>query len=462
MPREKGLTRRDVVKGAGAAVVSVLPAPAGEKKQAHPNPVPYGIIGIGERGTYLLRHLAHVNGGRCAAVCDVDAPNLKKGVAAAGTNPSAYGDYREVLARQDIEALIVATPLDSHFPIVRDALLAGKHVFCESVLVFRPGEVHALRTLAEEKPNQVLQVGLVRRYSAYYQAARMMVSKGLIGNVTHIIAQWHRNPGWLMRPFEARQKEVNWRLYREYSGGLTSELLCHQIDAASWMFGTQPEYVIGIGGQEFVRDGRDIYDNVQLMYKYPRGQKFICTAISTNQHLPLFGETRTEFGERIMGTNGTIEITLGTDDQPGIALWYFEPRPTVAKVTRSKYEEGTIATATLGSYGYGTRGYPILLSRDQFRGDESFLSKEMKYARRWLYSKGLMVPEDDRNPVEVQMEGFFECCRTGARPKADARVGLANSIAVILSNLAMDEERRVYFKEIETMGNSKAPGGSRS
>lgn len=462
MAGEEGLTRRDVVQAAGAAAVSVLPAAAQEKKEAAPDPVPYGIVGTGERGVYLLRHLAAIKAGRCLAACDTDAANLRKGIAAAGANPKGYGDYRELLARQDIEAVLIATPLYCHFPIVRDALLAGKHVFCESTLVFKAEEVRALRALAEERSGQVLQVGLVRRYSAYYQAARTMVSKGLIGNVTHIISQWHRNPGWLMRPYEARQKEANWRLYREYSGGLMSELLCHQIDVASWMFGTQPEYVIGIGGQEFVRDGRDIYDNIQLMYKYPRGQKFICTAISTNQHLPLFGETRTECGERIMGTNGTIEITLGTDDQPGIALWYFEPRPTVAKVTRSSWEEGTIANATLGSYGYGTRGYPILLSRDQLSGDESFFSKEMKYARRWLYSKGLMVPEEDRNPVEVQMEGFFECCRTGARPKADVRAGLANSAAVILSNTALDEERRVYFKEMESMGISKASGGPRS
>ncbi len=452
-------TRRDVVKGAGAAVLSVLPAPAGQQMQAAANQVPYAVVGTGERGTYLLRHMASIQGARCVAVCDLDAANLKKGVAAAGTNPATCEDYRVLLDRKDIEAVLVATPLHTHFSIVRDALLAGKHVFCESTLVFKPEEVHALSELAKERPSQVLQVGLERRYSAYYQAAKMMVSKGLIGNVTHIIAQWHRNPGWQMRPYGARQKEDNWRLYREYSGGLAAELLCHQIDVASWMFESQPEHVLGIGGQEFIRDGRDVYDNIQLMYKYPRGEKFICSAISTNQHLPLFGETRTEAGERIMGTNGTIEITAGTDDQPGIALWYFEPRPTVTKVTRSKFEEGTIATATLGSYGYGTKGYPILLSRDQFRGDESFLAREMKYARRWLYAKGLMVPQEDRHPVDVQMESFFECCRTGSRPKADLRVGLANSTAVILSNLAMDEERRVYFKEIETLGRRKALGG---
>jgi hypothetical protein len=161
-----------------------------------------------------------------------------------------------------------------------------------------------------------------------------------------------------------------------------------------------------------------------------------------------------------MGTNGTIEITLGTPEEPGIALWYFEPRPAAAKVTKSRYEEGMIASATMGSFGYGTKGYPILLAKDQFRGDESFLDREMKYFRRWLYAKGIMLPQEDRDPAEVQMESFLNCCRAGERPKAGLEIGLANSAAVILSNLAMDEERRVSFSEIEKLVRSTDSGGS--
>jgi hypothetical protein len=105
----------------------------------------------------------------------------------------------------------------------------------------------------------------------------------------------------------------------------------------------------------------------------------------------------------------------------------------------------------MGSVGYGRRGFPLLLERDQFRGNESFLEKELKYARRWLYSKGVLLPNEDRHPVELQMEDFFECCRTGATPKAGLEVGLANAAAVVLSNLAMDEERRVRFDEIDSI-----------
>src|ERR1035437_2096560 len=168
------LTRRDFVMAAGVVAAA----------SAAGNQGLYGAIGTGAQGTNLMRHMAGLQGCRCAAVCDIDESNLKKGVAAAGTNPQAYKDYRELLGRKDIDAVVIATPLSTHFSITRDALAAGKHVFCEPPLVFKAEEVHALRALAGERPKQVIQTGLQRRYSKFYQVARMMVAKGLIGNVT--------------------------------------------------------------------------------------------------------------------------------------------------------------------------------------------------------------------------------------------------------------------------------------
>src|ERR1035438_9188890 len=116
-----------------------------------------------------------------------------KGVETAGNNPAAYKDYRELLARKDIDAVLIAVPLYEHFPITKASLQAGKHVFCEKSLVHKPEEVHALRALVAEHPKQVLQVGLQRRYSQFYQTAKQMIDQGVLGNVTHIPGQWHRN-----------------------------------------------------------------------------------------------------------------------------------------------------------------------------------------------------------------------------------------------------------------------------
>jgi len=449
---QKDVSRRDFVKS--AAAVSSVAAPAIQTVKAANNHVQYGVIGTGGRGQYLLEHLKTIDAGRCVAVCDIWEPNLNKAAALAGNNPKKFKDYRELLAQRDVDAALVVTPLFLHFPATRDALLAGKHVFCEKSLVFKPEEVHALRKLSNERPKQVLQVGLQRRYSKFYQTAKQMIDKGMIGQVLHAQAQWHRNGGWTMKkdPNPERYKMMNWRLFREFSGGLTAELASHQIDVADWFFGAQPEYVIGIGGRERMNDGRDIYDNIQLIYKYPKGQKLIYTSNSTNEHLAMFGSERNQFGEMFLGTEGTIEITVGTDEEPAIALWYLEPKKQQVTSAAGKQEPAAVSAATLASTGKGQKAYPVLFERDMVTGKESFLEKELKFARRWLYSKGVMVPEEDRNPVDVELESFFESCRTGARPKADLEVGLADSTAVMLSNLAMDEERRVYFHEIDKLG----------
>ncbi len=133
--------------------------------------------------------------------------------------------------------------------------------------------VHQLRKLAHERPKQILQVGLQRRYSQFYQTAKQAIDKGMIAQVTHINTQWNRNPGWTMKPDPVRQRALNWRLFREYSGGLTAELGSHQIDVADWIYGSSPEYVTSVGGLDVRKDGRDVYDNIQLIYKYPKGQK---------------------------------------------------------------------------------------------------------------------------------------------------------------------------------------------
>ena len=452
MSRENDPTRRDFVKAAGAFSV-----PAIQKVSAATDQVGYGLIGAGARGSYLLRHMTALGNARCVAVCDIYEPSLESGAKTAGTNPRQYKTHQELLADKNVEAVVITTPLFAHFPVTRDALLAGKHVFCEKSVVFKPEEIHALRALANERSKQILQVGLQRRYSKFYQAAKQMVAKGLLGSVTHMQAQWHRNSftndTW-NKPIQKGRtdRDTNWRKYRDLSGGLTAELASHQVDIAGWMFGAAPEFVVGVGGLNYIHDGRDIFDNIQLIFQYPKGQKCMYSAITTNKHLALFGGVRTEFGECILGTEGTIEITVGSDDPPAIGLWYFEPKPAKPTPASQTQKEETIAGASMASTGRGGRGFPILLDRDQMRGNESFLEREMKFARRWLYSKGVMLPEEDRNPVDVEMESFFDACRTGRRPLSDLEVGLADSTMVALSNLAMEEGRRVNFTEIDKMG----------
>ena len=316
-----------------------------------------------------------------------------------------------------------------------------------------------LRKLVNERPKQVLQVGLQRRYSKFYQTARQMVEKGLLGDVTNVYAQWHRNlinvpsATWTMKKNDPRGEEGNWRLLSKFSGGLVAELGSHQMDIADWMFGSHFETVNGVGGIDYFKDGRDVFDSVQLIFRYPKGQRLMASYISTNQHSALFGGTRAQFGEIIMGTEGTIHITVGTDDEPALGIWYREP---AKKTPAAGTAKAAVASASLASTGKGAKSLPILLSKDEVGEQDSFVQKELKFARRWLYSKGVMVPEEDKNPVDQQMIEFWECVRTGAKPKADLEIGLSDSASVILSNLSMKEERRVWQKEMQTLGNPDA------
>jgi predicted dehydrogenase len=470
MAQDKNVTRRDVLKTAGAvtaAAAVIQGAPAIRTAKAAGDQVQFGMIGTGSRGQYLLRHLKDVDNGRCVALCDINDESLKAAVGYTTTNPKTYKDYRELLADKNVEAVFVTTPLFVHYPVTKDALQAGKHVFCEKCLVFKPEEVHGLRALAAEHPKQIIQTGLQRRYSYFYQTVKRMVDSGVLGKVTHVYAQWHRNmvnkPSrlWTMKP-GGEGNIQNWRVFRSMSGGLVAELTSHQVDIADWMFGSSPEFVMGLGSLDDIRDGRDVYDNVQLIYRYPKGQRLVYSTISTNQFLPMFNGQRSEMGEMIVGTEGTIQITVGDGPNnyepkgsPAIAWWYREPPKAVE--AGKKEEKKVVAGATMVA-GAGANGpYPILTQDIEMTGKESFFDKEAKFARRWLLSKGVMSQEDPKNAVDVELESFFRNCRDGQRPKADLEVGLADSVAVMLSNQAMDEGRKVYFNEIEKMGRGEAP-----
>ena len=420
------LSRRDALKAGGAALFAVH-ADSG-------NPVKFGVIGVGSRGAELAGRLARLDSGRCVALCDVNQQALDETARKLTINPKKYKDYKELLADKDVEAVLIAVPLYLHFPVTRDALLAGKHVFCEKSLVFKADEVHSLRALAMEHPSQILQVGLQRRYSVYFQSVKKMIDSGVLGKVTHIQAQWHRNPGWTMKA-GGKDNPKNWRLFREYSGGLTAELASHHVDVANWFFGAQPEFVVGVGGLDFWNDGRDVFDNIQLIYSYPNGRKMMYSAITTCQHLPILSSQRRECGLVVMGTAGAVEMTLGSDSNtPPTALWFREPE-------------------TSGGDASLPKGIPIMTPATEVDWqNDSFLTRESKSARRWLFDKGILLPQEDRNPVDSELASFLSVVRSGQRPHADLEVGLADSTAVILSNIAMEENRRVFFKEIETLG----------
>ena len=184
-----------------------------------------------------------------------------------------------------------------------------------------------------------------------------------------------------------------------------------------------------------------------MIYRYPKGQKLTYSSASTNSFLPYFNAGRRN-GRNHHGHRWQVEITVGPWHPP-IAEVPRTPKAAAETSKAGEKKKAFVAGATMVASGGPATPIPIMTADLDFKGDESFINKEVKFAKRWLTSKGVILQEEQRNPVDTELESFFQNCRDGKKPKADLEVGLADSIAVMLSNQAMDEGRKVYFNEID-------------
>lgn len=263
-----------------------------------------GVIGCGDRGTGLMEVLKelpdHFN---IVALCDVldfRLENARKIAPAA----KVYKDYRKILDDKSIQAVIIATPLSSHYPIAKASLLAGKQIYLEKAMTHNIKETFDLVALAKKHRSQTLQIGHQYRYTPLYFKVKDMIEKGYLGKVTQIDCRWDRNWNW-RRPVPQgyTDRQINWRMYKQSSGGLAAELLSHQIDFINWAFKTHPDEIFGTGGIDNYKDGRETYDNIQVMLRYKKD------AMIGN-----FGATcsnaRDGYLFKLKGTKGTISLLM--------------------------------------------------------------------------------------------------------------------------------------------------------
>ncbi len=128
-----------------------------------------------------------------------------------------------------------------------------------------------------------------------------MIRDGKIGKITTIECQWNRNANW-RRPVPSPEHEraINWRMYKEYSGGLLAELCSHQLDLTNWVLDAVPLKVMGDGGIDYWKDGRETYDNIHMIYTYPNGVRAKFTCLTSN--------AKDDYLIKILGDKGTITI----------------------------------------------------------------------------------------------------------------------------------------------------------
>lgn len=445
MEKQQEVTRRDFLKTAagvaGAASLAGVGAPAILTAQSAGNPVRYGMVGTGTEGCTLLKFLATNPEGLCVATCDIYPPNLKKGVETIGSNPETYVEYHKMLERKDMDAVLIATPLNLHAQMVVDALNAGKHVFVEKTMYFKEEEGEMIRKAMADHPKQVVQVGLQRRSSLLYQVAMEMVRKGALGKVMFVRAQWHRNNNW-RRPVPDPKLErlINWRMYKEYSGGLLAELASHQIDVANWAFEAVPTSVYAIGGIDYWKDGRETCDNVEAIYEYTGGRKLVWTSILYNAHL--------DFNEQIMGDQGTLVITLGN------GMYY---RENVPKVTSGGGKEGGWWAGATFSSKTAQQGIPIFPEQGN-TADLGFMDRETRYAKHWLASMGIYTYQEPHDPWYTETHNFLMSVRDGKPIIAPFELGKADAQGVIYGNRAIETGEKVYWPGSEPQKAAKKPG----
>lgn len=265
--------------------------------------VKLGIIGPGSRGKFLLLNLKDVPGVEITCYCDNYEPHFEEAGRLIGPGATGYRDYRQMLEREDMDGVIIATPLDQHKQMTVDALDAGFHVFCEKSMAKSYEDCNEM-VKARERNNRILYIGHQRIFNARILQAIKKIEEGAIGNVTQMRAYWHRNNDWRRPvPSPELERKINWRLYHEYSRGLMTELASHHLQVTNWVLKDKPDYVMGSGSINYWKDGREVYDNVNLVYHYPNGTHVNYDSMTSNK----------KYGMEIqaMGPLGTIEMEAG-------------------------------------------------------------------------------------------------------------------------------------------------------
>ena len=378
-----------------------------------------GIIGTGSRGMYHLNNLLNISQAEVIALCDDYEPHLQQ-AAALYPNAQQYDNYCKLLENKYIQAVMIVTPLSGHDTMTIDALSAGKHVFCEKSMALTLDGCKKMYDIYKER-DRVLYIGQQRLFDPKYVKAIEMIHSGLIGTITGMRAYWYRNNDWRRPvPSPKLERRINWRLYREHSAGLITELGAHQLEVGDWALGERPESVVGYGDIVYWKDdGRDVYDNISLIYKYPGGVKMSYESIISNKFLGL--------EELILGDKGTMELEKGK--------YYFEeaqPAPGIMQlindIEHKVFDNVSFAgpswvpeTASI------SKGYPVLKNMNVTGGES-------------------MVGAAGDGSIEL-LTAFCNSAITGEKNDHLVKEAYYSSVYALLGLQAMDEQRMINFPQ---------------
>jgi predicted dehydrogenase len=293
----------------------------------------FAVIGLHSRAYAHLSALkANSNAARITHVCDVDSNTLKKFSDSVqqqmGYSAAAAKDFREILAKKDVDAITIAAPDHWHTPMAIAGLQAGKNVYVEKPCSHNPAE-GALLVEAQRKYGKLVQMGTQQRSSDYTIEIVDKIHNGLIGRPYYAKA-WYSNtrksigvgkvvpvPSQLdwdlwqgpapRRPYKDNVQPYNWHWFKIYGTGETLNNGTHEVDVCRWALGVDyPQRVTSAGGRYQFKDDWQFYDTLLTSFEYP--DKMIDWEGKCCQGMKFYNRDR---GSTIMGTKGTVLVDRG-------------------------------------------------------------------------------------------------------------------------------------------------------
>lgn len=284
------------------------------------SPIRVGLIGAGGMGTEDMKTALLHEGVTITAVCDLYKGRIEAAKTRWGNQLFTTNDYKELLNRSDVDAVIIGTPDHWHMPITVDALTAGKHVYVEKPMVHKVSE--GLRVIeAWKKSGKICMVGSQGLSSLGNEKAKELLAAGAIGELNYAEGFWARHSpegAWQYKiPVDASEQTVDWaryengtkhafdplrffrwRNYLDYGTGMSGDLFVHLFSSLHFITNSMgPTKIAAMGGLRYWKDGRDVPDVLLGMFDYP----------NASQHPGFNLSLRCNF---VDGTSGTTYLKL--------------------------------------------------------------------------------------------------------------------------------------------------------